>query len=291
MMCWVFSLFLPQCPEHTTLIQTNICMYYKVNMPRIEDVLAFDISNLTPLMWRMALRFCERVNACPGRLHKKVSKNILNLCFQTLLRFTFILKDTRWVKTQRCKSKFTGKVPTTRLWHFWISNGKTHCSRPVWGVFCLWCRGALRKCTKPASVLGRPQGSGTKLTSGASSRTKPARLSDGEGEARRKAGLVECSESLVLPLLKRGQGAATDWREGCCPQPTEAEGSGENTAELEPSRPIGVVFGVPGRHSSWKSREWTTLSNTPLVLWAHYGSLRKENNKIRHIWLVRQHKC
>lgn len=70
--------------------------------------------------------------------------------------------------------------------------------------------GALRKCAKPVSVLGRPQGSGTKLTSGASSRTKPARLSDGEGEARRKAGFVECIESLLLPLLKRGQGVATD---------------------------------------------------------------------------------
>lgn len=54
------------------------------------------------------------------------------------------------------------------------------------------------------------QGRGTKLTSGASSRTKPDRLSDGEGEAKRKAGLVECSESLLLPLLKWGQGATTD---------------------------------------------------------------------------------
>lgn len=110
----------------------------------------------------------------------------------------------------------------------------------------------MRKRAKPVSVLGRPQGSGTKLTSGASSRTKPARLSDGEGEARRKAGLVECSESLWLPLLKgaSGQGATTDGRVGCCAQPTEAEGSGESTAELETSKPIGVVFGVPGRHRS-----------------------------------------
>lgn len=56
----------------------------------------------------------------------------------------------------------------------------------------------------------RSQGSATKLTSGASSRIKPARLNDGEGEARRKAGLVECSESLLLILLKWGQGVTTD---------------------------------------------------------------------------------
>lgn len=84
-----------------------ICMYCKVNMPRFEDMLAFDISNLTPLMLHMALRFCERVDACPGPLHKKVSKNILNLCFQTLLRFTFVFKDTHGVKTHRMMQKQT----------------------------------------------------------------------------------------------------------------------------------------------------------------------------------------
>lgn len=89
-----------------------------------------------------------------------------------------------------------------------------------------------------------------KLTSGASSRTKPARLSDGEGEARRKAGLVECSESLLLPLLKRGQEAAPEGKAGCGEQPAEAEGSADSAVEPGPSEPIGVVFGVPGGHRS-----------------------------------------
>lgn len=52
------------------------------------------------------------------------------------------------------------------------------------------------------------QGCGTKPTSGESPKTKAAWLSDGEGEARRKAGLVECSKSLLLLLLNKGQGAA-----------------------------------------------------------------------------------
>lgn len=46
--------------------------------------------------------------------------------------------------------------------------------------------------------------------SAASLRIKVGRLSDGDGEARRKAGLLECRESLLLPLLNGGQGATTD---------------------------------------------------------------------------------
>lgn len=43
--------------------------------------------------------------------------------------------------------------------------------------------------------------------SGASPRISVLWLSDGDGEARRKAGLVECSESFLLLLLNKGQGA------------------------------------------------------------------------------------
>lgn len=84
--------------------------------------------------------------------------------------------------------------------------------------------------------------------SGASPRIKVARLSDGEGEARRKAGLMECSESLLLLLLNGGQAAVTGWRPYCRVQPAEGEGSEEGAAVLETSRPRGVVFGVPGGH-------------------------------------------
>lgn len=81
---------------------------------------------------------------------------------------------------------------------------------------------------------------GIKPTSGASPRIKVARPSDGEGEAKRKAGLIECSESLLLLLLLYGgQEAATGRQAGL---------SGEGAAVLEPSRPRGVVFGVPGGH-------------------------------------------
>lgn len=84
--------------------------------------------------------------------------------------------------------------------------------------------------------------------SGASPRIKVVRLSDGEGEARRKAGLMECSESLLLLLLNGGQGVGTGWQACCRGQPAEVEGSGEDAAVLGTSRPRGVVFGVPGGH-------------------------------------------
>lgn len=71
--------------------------------------------------------------------------------------------------------------------------------------------------------------------SGALPRIKVARPSDGEGEARRKAGLMECSESLLLLLLNVGQ-------------PVEGDTSVKIAAVLETSWPRGVVFGVPGGH-------------------------------------------
>lgn len=110
------------------------------------------------------------------------------------------------------------------------------------------------------------QGNGIKPISGASPWIKVARLSGGEGEARRKAGLMECSESLLLLLLNRGQGAATTWQACCCEQSEEGDGSVEGAAILDASRPRGVVFGVPGGHRPLKSREWTTISSTSLVL-------------------------
>lgn len=84
--------------------------------------------------------------------------------------------------------------------------------------------------------------------SGASPRIKLARLSDGEGEARRKAGLMECSESLLPLRLNTGQEEATGWLSNCCEQPVEGEGSAEGAGVLEASGPRGVVFGVPGGH-------------------------------------------
>lgn len=110
------------------------------------------------------------------------------------------------------------------------------------------------------------QGSGMKLMSGASPRMKLVRLSEGEGDARRNAGLMECIESLLLLLLNARQGAATDWRPRCCEQPADGEGSAEGAGVPETSRPRGVVFGVPGGHRPWKSEEWTILSSTSFVL-------------------------
>lgn len=82
-------------------------------------------------------------------------------------------------------------------------------------------------------------GSGIKPMSGASPRIKEARLNEGDGEAKRKAGLIECRESLLLLLLNGGQGAG---------QPAGDEGSVEGAAALEASKPRGVVFGAPGGH-------------------------------------------
>ncbi|KAF3839955.1 hypothetical protein F7725_018672 [Dissostichus mawsoni] len=94
------------------------------------------------------------------------------------------------------------------------------------------------------------QGRGIKPLSGASPRIKVVRLSDGEGEARRKAGLMECSESLLLLLLLNGgQGGATGWRASCGKHQAEREGSEEAAAGPETSRSRGVVFGVAGGHS------------------------------------------
>lgn len=102
--------------------------------------------------------------------------------------------------------------------------------------------------------------------SGASPRIRVVRLSDGEGEARRKAGLIECSESLLLLLLNGGQGATTGRRASCREQPAGGEGSVVGAAMLETSRTRGVVFGAPGGHRPCKSEEWTILSSTSFVL-------------------------
>lgn len=98
-------------------------------------------------------------------------------------------------------------------------------------------------------VTGCTQCSGLKPMSVVSPRINVVWLSDGEGEARRKAGLLECSESLLwLLLLNGGQGAAIG-RRACCPeQPAEGEDSVEGVAMPETSGPRGVVFGVPGGH-------------------------------------------
>lgn len=88
-------------------------------------------------------------------------------------------------------------------------------------------------------VYGCIHGSGIKPMSGASPRIKEAWLNEGDGEASRKAGLIECIESLLLLLLNGGQGAE---------HPAGDKGSVEGGAVLEASMPRGVVFGVPGGH-------------------------------------------
>lgn len=123
------------------------------------------------------------------------------------------------------------------------------------------------------------QGSGIKPTSHTSPWIKVARLSDGEGEARRKAGLMEYSESLLLLLLNGGQGAAVCWRSCCREQPAVAEGSGQGAANLETSRLGGVVFVLPGGHKSPKSKEWATLSSMSLVLCVHYVNRKQKQVK------------
>lgn len=99
---------------------------------------------------------------------------------------------------------------------------------------------------KKKKKFGCPQGSGIKPISGASPMISVTRLSDGEGEARRKAGLMECSESLLLLLVNGGQGPATDWWACCRVQPAVGEGSAEGAMLPETSGTRGVVFGVPG---------------------------------------------
>lgn len=100
----------------------------------------------------------------------------------------------------------------------------------------------------PLLNTGGTQGSGIKPMSGASPRIKVVRLIVGEGDARRKAGLMECSESLLLLLLNGGQGEAAGWWACCREQPAEGEASAGGAAVLETTGPRGVVFGVPGGH-------------------------------------------
>lgn len=105
-----------------------------------------------------------------------------------------------------------------------------------------------------------------KPTSADSLRKRLARLSEGEGEAKRKAGLMECKESLLLLLLNGGQGVTTGPWASCREQPVEGEVSVEGPVMLDASRPRGDVFGVPGGHRPGNSEEWTILSSTSLVL-------------------------
>lgn len=92
--------------------------------------------------------------------------------------------------------------------------------------------------------------------SGPSPRINVVRLNDGEGEARRKAGLPERRESLfLLLLLNGGQGAATGRRACCRQQPAHGKRSAEDVAELDTSTPTRLLFGVPGGQRARESKE------------------------------------
>lgn len=85
-------------------------------------------------------------------------------------------------------------------------------------------------------ATGCTQFSGLKPVSNVSPNIRVVRLSVGEGEARRKAGLIEWSESLLLLWPNGGQAVAAGWRAHCCVQPTEGEGFVIGAALLETSR-------------------------------------------------------
>lgn len=107
-----------------------------------------------------------------------------------------------------------------------------------------------------------------KPMSGASPRIRVAWLREGEGEARRNAGLMECSEALLLFLLSGWQGLGTDWWDWCPEQPA-AGGPVEGAGALGTSWPRGVVLVVPRGHRPWRLEERTTLSSRSLVLCVH----------------------
>lgn len=113
------------------------------------------------------------------------------------------------------------------------------------------------------STPGTKSTRGALSTCGAWPTDEAGRPSAGDGAAKRKAGLKECSESLLLLLLlllllPRGM------------QDPEVGASSEPVT----SWPRGEVFEGPVGHSSGKSREWTALSSTSLVLWEHWDSRR-----------------
>lgn len=100
-------------------------------------------------------------------------------------------------------------------------------------------------------------------SSGVSLRARLARVSEGEGDAKRKAGLIECKESFLLrPHAVQGLSAGSGMaRRG------QTAGARGGPTEPGTSKPRGVVFG--GRHIACKSEECSILSNTSLVLCVH----------------------
>lgn len=87
--------------------------------------------------------------------------------------------------------------------------------------------------------------------SGGSLTIRMARPRAGDGEARRKAGLMECRDALLLLLLSGGQRQAnTRWSE----QP-EGGDPAEDMVALDVSGSRGLVLGVPGGQRPFKSEE------------------------------------
>lgn len=139
-------------------------------------------------------------------------------------------------------------------------------------------------------------------------------VKEGEGLARRKAGLLECSEGLLL-LLTGGQSMDGAWRPehsvgggpladpeqpvggnpeqpvGGCPSadPEQLEGGApaeEGAGDLDSGLALntwpGAVLGVPGGHRPRSSEERITLSRRSLVLGVHCvkkGGMQRSQEK------------
>lgn len=158
-----------------------------------------------------------------------------------------------------------------------------------------------------------------KPMSGASPRMTVLWVKEREGLARRKAGLLECIEGLLL-LFTGGHSMDGAWRPehpvGGCPlaeseqpvgghpladpeqpvgrgpsadpeqleggSPAEEEGAGDLDSGLALNSWPGAVLGVPGGHRPWSSEERITLSRRSLVLGVHCvkkGGMQRSQEK------------
>jgi hypothetical protein len=118
---------------------------------------------------------------------------------------------------------------------------------------------------------------------------------EGEGQARWKAGLLECSEGLLL-LLTGGQPMDGAWRPehsvggGPLADPEQLkggaqakeEGAGDLNSGIALNAWPGAVLGVPGGHRPWSSEERITLTRRSLVFGVHCvkkGGMQRSQEK------------